>query len=59
MQLTLAYCPIACSMVPYILLVEAGAAFDVLKVNLFKNKHNTPEYLSINPKAKVPALIVD
>jgi glutathione S-transferase len=59
MQLTLAYCPIACSMVPYILLVEAGAAFDVLKVNLFKNKHNTPEYLSINPKAKVPALIVN
>lgn len=59
MQLTLAYCPIACSMVPYILLTEAGALFDVLKVNLFKNQQNTPEYLRINPKAKVPTLIVN
>jgi len=59
MQLTLAYCPIACSMVPYILLTEAGASFDVLSVNLFKGKQYTPEYLSINPKAKVPTLIVD
>lgn len=59
MQLTLAYCPIACSMVPYIVLTEAGAEFDVLSVNLFKNKQNTPEYLQINPKGKVPTLIVD
>ncbi len=59
MQLTLAYCPIACSMVPYILLTEAGASFDVLSVNLFKGKQYTPEYLSINPKAKVPTLIID
>lgn len=59
MKLTLAYCPIACSMVPYILLTEAGAAFDVLPVNLFKNRQNTPEYLQINPKGKVPTLIVD
>lgn len=59
MQLTLAYCPVACSMVPYILLTEARASFDVMLVNLFKNKHNTPEFLSINPKGKVPALIVD
>lgn len=59
MQLTLAYCPIACSMVPYILLTEAGASFDVLSVNLFKGKQYMPEYLSINPKGKVPTLIID
>ena len=37
MKLTLAYCPVACSLVPYILLTEAGAAFDTLPINLGKN----------------------
>ncbi len=59
MKLTLAYCPVACSLVPYILLTEAGAAFDTLPINLGKNEHNSPEYLRINPKAKVPTLIID
>ena len=59
MKLTLAYCPVACSLVPYILLTEAGAEFDTLPVNLGKNENNTPAYLRINPKAKVPALIIN
>ncbi len=59
MKLTLAYCPVACSLVPYILLTEAGAEFETLPVNLFKNENNSPAYLRINPKGKVPALIID
>ena len=59
MKLTLAYCPLACSLVPYILLTEAGAAFEPMPINLGKNQHNSPEYLRINPKAKVPTLIID
>ena len=59
MKLTLAYCPIACSLVPYILLLEAGADFDVLPVNLGKGENFSPEYLRVNPKGKVPALIID
>jgi len=59
MKLTLAYCPVACSMVPYILLTEVGAAFDVMPVNLGKNENFGPEYLRLNPKGKVPALIID
>ncbi|WP_372657496.1 glutathione S-transferase family protein [Hydrogenophaga sp.] len=59
MQLTLAYCPVACSLVPYILLTEAGAAFDTLDVNLGKDENLGPAYLKINPKGKVPALIID
>ena len=54
MKLTLAYCPLACSLVPYILLTEAGAEFEPMPINLGKNQHNSPEYLGINPKAKVP-----
>ena len=59
MNLTLAYCPVACSLVPYILLTEAGASFDILPVNLAKDEHHSAEYLRLNPKGKVPALIVD
>jgi glutathione S-transferase len=59
MKLTLAYCPVACSLVPYILLTEAGATFDTLDVNLGNDENLSPDYLKINPKAKVPALIID
>ena len=59
MKLTLAYAPIACSLVPYILLTEAGAEFDTLPVNLRKGEHDSPEYRRINPKGRVPALIID
>ena len=59
MKLTLAYSPIACSLVPYILLTEAGAPFDILPVNLGKGEHHGAEYLRLNPKGKVPALIID
>lgn len=59
MKLTLAYCPVACSLVPYILLKEAGADFDTLNVNLGNNENLAPAYLGINPKGKVPALLID
>ena len=59
MKLTLAYCPSACSLVPYVLLTEAGAEFETLPVNLGNGENNRPEYLRINPKGKVPALIID
>jgi glutathione S-transferase len=59
MKLTLAYSPVACSLVPYILLTEAGAPFDTLTVNLKKGENNSPAYRRINPKQRVPALIID
>jgi len=59
MELVLAYCPVACSLVPYILLTEAGARFDTLPVNLSKGENLNADYLRINPKGKVPALLID
>lgn len=59
MKLTLAYAPTACSLVPYILLTEAGAEFDTLTVNLGKGENEGAEYLRLNPKGKVPALLID
>lgn len=59
MQITLYYAPIACSMVPYICLTEAGATFDVKPINMRKQQQMTPEYMALNPKHKVPLLVVD
>src|SRR5580704_8739937 len=59
MKLTLCYAPIACSLVPLINLNEAGASFEVRKINLRKGENMTPDYLAMNPLHKVPVLIVD
>jgi len=59
MALTLYYSPIACSLVPYVSLLEAGASFDVQVVDFYKGGHLTPEYLRLNPKHTVPVLVID
>ncbi len=59
MKLTLAYCPVACSLVPYILLTEAKAQFETMVINLGKAEHLSEKYLALNPKGKVPTLIID
>jgi len=59
MKLTLAYCPGACSLVPYVLLTEVGVAFDTVNINLSMGSNRDPAYLQVNPKGKVPALIID
>jgi glutathione S-transferase len=59
MQITLYYAPIACSLVPYVTLTEANAEFDVRPINIRKKHHMSAEYLVLNPKHKIPLLIVD
>jgi len=59
MDITLYYSPTACSMVPYILLTEAGTRFDVRPVNLQKGEHRTPEFRMLNPKQAVPVLVAN
>ncbi|HZT51913.1 MAG TPA: glutathione S-transferase N-terminal domain-containing protein [Stellaceae bacterium] len=59
MTLVLYYAPIACSLVPYVTLTEAGAAFEVRPINMGKRQHMAADYLKINPKHKVPTLVID
>jgi glutathione S-transferase len=59
MQLILYYAPNACSLVPYVTLTEAGAQFEVRPLNFRKSQHTMPDYLQINPKHKVPVLLID
>lgn len=59
MKLTLYYAPMTCALVPYVTLTEAGAEFDVQNVNSRSGQLRTPEFLALNPKHKVPVLIID
>lgn len=59
MKLVLYYAPNACSLVPYVTLTEAGAAFEVRPVNLGKGEQRSPDYLKLNPAHKVPVLMID
>ncbi|HXU68189.1 MAG TPA: glutathione S-transferase N-terminal domain-containing protein [Polyangia bacterium] len=49
----------SCSLASHITLEEAGAKFEAVRVDLRAGEQKKPEYLAINPKAKVPALVVD
>lgn len=58
-MLTLYYSPYACSMASHVALEEAGVTFEAKKINIFNDEQNRPDYLAINPRAKVPALRFD
>jgi glutathione S-transferase len=49
----------SCSLASHIALEEAGATFEAQRINLREKEQQRPEYLAVNPKAKVPALAVD
>lgn len=59
MDIKLYYAPITCALAPYVTLTEAGAEFEVEALDFKKEQHKSPEYLAINPKHKVPLLMVD
>lgn len=59
MALKLFYSPGACSLVTHIALEETGADWEPVRVTLAQGEHLKPEYLAINPHARVPALDTD
>lgn len=59
MKLELYYAPKTCALVPYVTLTEAGADFTVHNMNSRSGQLKTPEFLRLNPKHKVPVLIID
>ena len=59
MKLTLCYAPLTCALVPYVTLTEAGADFDVRNINSRAGENRSPEFLALNPKHKVPVLVID
>ena len=58
-MLKLYYCPGTIALAVQISLEEAGAEFEPVFVNLRADEQRGPDYLAINPKARVPALVTD
>src|SRR5262245_26723082 len=56
---TLYWSPGSASVAPHACLEEAGAAYTLKRVDTSKGEHQQPEYLALNPKGKVPTLVVD
>ncbi len=58
-MLKLFYSPGTCALAAHIALIDAGAKYEAARVDFTKEEQRKPEFLKINPKARVPALITD
>ena len=56
---TLYYSPGACSFASHIALEDAGAPYELVRVDFKAAEQRSAPYLTINPKARVPALATD
>jgi glutathione S-transferase len=53
------YAPGTCALASHIALEDAGASYEVVRVDFASGEQHKPEYLKINPKGRVPALVTD
>jgi glutathione S-transferase len=51
------YAPGACSLASHITLEDVGANFEPIKIDFGSSQQQSAEYLAINPKGRVPALV--
>jgi len=58
-MIKLYYAPHTCSLASHIALEEAGAEYSTVRIDFAANEQRTSEYLAINPKGRVPALVTD
>jgi len=58
-MLKLFHSPGSCSLASHIALEEAGASYEAVRVDLQHNQQRQPDYLAINPKGRVPALVTE
>jgi glutathione S-transferase len=58
-MLKLFYAPGSCALASHIALEEAGAAYQAVRLDLRAGDQRKPEYLAVNPKGRVPALVTD
>ncbi|MBN8919155.1 MAG: glutathione S-transferase N-terminal domain-containing protein [Rhizobiales bacterium] len=56
-KLKLYYSPGACSLASHMALEEAGADYEPVRINFGEAQQRSPDYLKINPKGRVPALV--
>ncbi|HEY6879256.1 MAG TPA: glutathione S-transferase N-terminal domain-containing protein, partial [Polyangiales bacterium] len=58
-MITLLYAPNTASLAVHIALEESGADYQLKKVDFARKEQTSAEYLAINPKGRVPALVTE
>lgn len=58
-MLKLFYAPHTCALASHIALEEAGAQYETVRISFQSGDQKKPEYLKLNPKGRVPALVTD
>jgi glutathione S-transferase len=58
-MLKLFYAPGTCALASHIALEESGASYEAARLNFGQGEQRKPEYLKVNPKGRVPALVTD
>jgi glutathione S-transferase len=58
-MLRLYYAPGTCALATHIALEEAGAPYEASLVDFRAQAQRSPEYLALNPKGRVPALVTE
>lgn len=49
----------SCSLASHIALEESGVAYEAIALDMKARQQLSPEYLAVNPKGRVPALVTD
>ncbi|MDR6899251.1 glutathione S-transferase N-terminal domain-containing protein [Rhizobium miluonense] len=58
-MLTFYFAPGSCALASLIALEESGLTYERRRLNLANGDQRQPDYLAINPKGRVPALVTD
>ena len=58
-MLRLYYMRNTCALASHIALEHAGASYEAVRVDFASSEQRKPEYLAINPKGRVPALVTE
>ena len=58
-MLKLYYTANTCALASHIALNDTGAEYSTVRISFANKEQRTPEYLVINPKGRVPALVTD
>lgn len=56
-MLKLFYTAQTCALASHIALIEAGAAYETVRIDFATGQQRSPDYLAVNPKGRVPALV--
>jgi glutathione S-transferase len=58
-MMKLYYAVHTCALASHIALEDAGAEYSIQRINFAAEEQRKPEYLAINPKARVPSLVTE